>query len=99
MFEKATDLSCLCWSAPEVLQLLHKYSECVVAYFSGHDHAGGEAKDDMDIQHIAFHGVLENNRNPDFGMCYMYSERIELVGNGRVPSLTLPLRYEIQTSS
>lgn len=99
MFEEATDISCLCWNAPEVLELIQEYRECVVAYLSGHDHSGGMAYDNSDIFHIAFPGVLENDKASDFGTFYMYLDKLELVGNGRVPSLEVPLRYKVDYSS
>lgn len=92
-------MSCLCWNAPDVLRILHKYSSCVLAYLSGHDHSGGMAMDDKKIQHIAFPGVLENNYESDFGTFYVYNDKLELVGNGRVPSLTLLLRYKLDSET
>jgi len=99
VYEKATDTSCLCWNAPEVLQLLHNYNNCVLAYLSGHDHSGGMAFDNHNILHMAFPGVLENKTDSDFGTFYMYSDKLELVGNGRVGSLSLPLRYKVESCS
>ncbi|KAH3872369.1 manganese-dependent ADP-ribose/CDP-alcohol diphosphatase-like [Dreissena polymorpha] len=87
------DSSCLCWNAPEVLQVLQSHSSCMVAYLAGHDHFGGMACDDQGIMHITFPGVVENKSEADFGTFYMYEDRLELVGNGRAQTLTLRLRY------
>ena len=91
----ATDNSCLCWNAPEVLEVIQAHSRCVLMYLSGHDHAGGRKVDDTGILHMAYHGVLENNVDADFSTCYVYGDRLVMKGNGRVPNLELPLRYQL----
>ena len=99
VFSDATDPSCLCWNAPEVLHEIHTHSNSVLCYLSGHDHIGGMAFDQKNILHMAFPGVLENNKDSDFGTMYMYEEMLELVGNGRVPNLVIPLKYKLSNSS
>ena len=51
------------------------------------------ARDPAGILHLTFPGVLENNVKSDFGTMYMYCDRLELVGNGRVPCLTMKLKF------
>ena len=96
MYSLATDLSCLVWNYQAVLDILQSYSDCVLSYLCGHDHGGGMAMDPAGILHLTFPGVLENNVEPDFGTMFMYSDRIELKGNGRVPSLTIKLKFLIE---
>lgn len=95
IFIEATDPSCLCWNAPEVLGLVQEHSGSVLCYLSGHDHSGGMAYDTHGILHMAFPGVLENSEAADFGTMYMYTDRLELVGNGRVVSLIIPLKHKL----
>ncbi|XP_060568658.1 manganese-dependent ADP-ribose/CDP-alcohol diphosphatase-like isoform X2 [Ruditapes philippinarum] len=99
VFAEATDPSCLCWNAPEVLQEIQANSDSVLCYLSGHDHAGGMAFDEKNILHIALPGVLENNIDSDFGTMYMYKERLDLVGNGRVPNLSIALKYKLSDNN
>ena len=97
MYGPSTDLSCLVWNYPEVLEVFHQYDDCVLCYFCGHDHGGGMAYDPTGILHLTFPGVLENNVESDFGTMYMYGDRLELVGNGRVSSLTLKLKFPVES--
>ncbi|WAQ95416.1 ADPRM-like protein [Mya arenaria] len=92
----ATDDSCLCWNFPDVLSVIQS-RPCVLAYLSGHDHSGGRNVDEHGILHMAYPGVLENNVESDFGTCYMYSDKLVMKGNGRVPNLELNLRYKIDS--
>lgn len=91
----ASDLSCLCWNAPRLLQTLQDHHQVVLCYLAGHDHSGDMGVDKTGIYHVTFPGVLENKDDADFGTMYMYKDRLELVGNGRVISLTMPLRYKL----
>ncbi|XP_045212061.2 manganese-dependent ADP-ribose/CDP-alcohol diphosphatase-like [Mercenaria mercenaria] len=95
VYADATDVSCLCWNAPDILHEIHEHSDSVLCYLSGHDHSGGMAFDEKNILHMALPGVLENNRDSDFGTMYMYANRLELVGNGRVWNVTLALKYKL----
>lgn len=94
VFADATDVSCLCWNAPEILHVIQEHSNSVVCYLSGHDHGGGMAFDEKGILHMALPGVLENNVDSDFGTMYMFGDRLELIGNGRVRTVTVQLKYK-----
>ena len=93
LYSPATDPSCLVWNYQAVLDILQSYNDCVLTYLCGHDHGGGMATDPADILHLTFPGVLENNVESDFGTMFMYGDRLELHGNGRVPSLTMKLKF------
>lgn len=95
VFPDATTPACLCWNAMEILKVIQEHSDSVLCYLSGHDHYGGMAYDEKNILHMALPGVLENNKDSDFGTVYLYEERLELEGNGRVETLTLPLKYKL----
>ena len=96
VYGPSTDLSCLVWNFQEILDIFHKYHDCMLCYFCGHDHGGGRAYDPRGILHLTLPGVLENNKDSDFGTMYMYGDRLELEGNGRVPSLSIKLKFPIE---
>ena len=78
---------CVAWNNRQILEALHKHT-CVKAFICGHDHSGGNIKDDHGIQHITVHGMIESTPgDPDYAIVKVYEDRIELEGYGRVPSL------------
>ena len=95
VYEPASSYECLCYNAMEMMDVFHQYSECIVGYLAGHDHTGGDAVDEKGILHLTLPGVLENDEDSDFGTVYVYADRMEIAGNGRVPDLVVPLRYQL----
>ncbi|NLE36751.1 MAG: hypothetical protein GX621_01855, partial [Pirellulaceae bacterium] len=75
---------------PEPLQSIITRSGCVVAYFAGHDHAGGYAEEGG-IQHVTFHGMVESGWRNAYAIVYVFQDRIEIRGFGAVPSRRLAL--------
>ncbi|XP_046582828.1 manganese-dependent ADP-ribose/CDP-alcohol diphosphatase-like [Haliotis rubra] len=93
IFPASADVSCLCWNYEDILRVIYKHS-CVSAYMAGHDHEGGSATDSGGILHITFPAVIETEPgNNAFGTATMYCDRIEIVGQGRVPNYSIKLRY------
>ena len=79
----------MCWNYDSVLSVIYKY-HCVSVYACGHDHAGGMHRDDHGILHLTLPGVVEARPGEnDFGTVYVYTDRMELHGHGRVPSMKL----------
>ncbi len=64
----------------------------MVAYLAGHDHDGGFAWDTCGLLHITVPAVIETPPgNQCCGVVEVYKDRVDIVGFGRVPQLTIPL--------
>jgi len=66
-------------------------SGCVVAYFAGHEHAGGYAEDGG-IYHLTLQGMVEAPGRNAYAIVDVFEDRIVVRGFGAVPSRTLPLK-------
>ncbi len=64
-----------------VLDLIHE-SKCVVAYFAGHDHAGGYAFED-NIHHVTFKGMVEAPVKNAYAVIKVYPHKMEIEGVGK----------------
>lgn len=82
---------------PKPLQSVINQSGCVVAYFAGHEHAGGYAKDGA-IHHVTVQGMVEAPKRNAYAIVDVFPTRIEVHGFGKVPSRTLRLRRTTQPS-
>jgi len=76
---------------PEPIRSIIRQSGCVVAYFAGHDHAGGHAEDGG-IQHVTFQGMVESARKNAYAIVDVFDDRIEVRGFGTVPCRTFHLK-------
>ncbi|KAK3588980.1 hypothetical protein CHS0354_043150, partial [Potamilus streckersoni] len=74
----------LCWNYQAVLSVLQQYASCVLCYLAGHDHTGGSTTDSTGILYLTMSGVIENKKSCDAATAYLYKDRLEIVGNGRV---------------
>jgi len=82
------DTACLAWNYVDVLNVLTKH-QSAVAYFSGHCHEGGYKVDSAGIHHITMQGGVEAPPGSDcFGVVRVFYDRLELSGEGCVPSRT-----------
>ena len=70
-----------------VLNLINE-SGCVVAYFAGHDHAGGYAFQDG-IHHVTVKGMVEAPVHNAYAVIEVYPSKIKEVGYGKEPSREL----------
>lgn len=75
---------CLVWNYSEVLSILRKYNDIVLASFSGHAHKGGYVRDEESGIHFrTLEAVLES---PDpirtYGMVDVWGDRLEVRGWG-----------------
>jgi len=58
LYAPATKLKTVVWNAEDVLSVLHKHQDAVVAVFAGHDHNGGYAVDSAGLHHITMNSPL-----------------------------------------
>lgn len=77
-------------NSPKILELVDKYT-CVKALFSGHHHAGGFGIY-KDVPSVTSQGMLETEKENSFGIVELYDDKIEIRGEGRLPSRTLKTR-------
>ena len=75
-----------------LLEVMDKY-DSVVAYITGHDHAGGYALR-HDVHHITMHGMVEAPYKNAYAVIEVYPEMLKLIGYGVQPSreLAIPKR-------
>ena len=72
------------------MEVLQRHSSCVLAYFAGHDHAGGYAQDTRGISYITFPAVVDTEPGSScYATASIFTDRIEIIGAGIVPSYTL----------
>jgi manganese-dependent ADP-ribose/CDP-alcohol diphosphatase len=87
---KACEQMCLAWNAKEVLELLWQFEHTVIAYFAGHDHAGGYFRDKHNIHHITFAAIIETPPNSNaYATVKVYNNKVSVEGIGRI------MNYEI----
>ncbi|KAK2182872.1 hypothetical protein NP493_331g01028 [Ridgeia piscesae] len=73
----------ICWNYGEVLDVIHDFPECIVAYISGHDHDGGRAIDDYGIQHVTIEAVIETPPGVSaFATVHVHRDRVVVDGGG-----------------
>ena len=72
-----------------VLKLINE-SGCVVAYFAGHDHAGGYAFQDG-IHHITVKAMVEAPIRNAYAVIEVYPAKLKEVGYGKEPSREMKL--------
>ena len=72
----------------DALGILHgEGASCVVAVFAGHSHKGGYAIDHRGLHHVTVESPLTHGLS--FGHVDVFEDRLELVGQGALPSRTL----------
>jgi manganese-dependent ADP-ribose/CDP-alcohol diphosphatase len=78
------------WNAEEVLAVIDRHPS-VAAYFNGHNHAGAE-EIRKGIPYITFKSVLHEPEVNSFSAIHLFADRMEIEGNGREQSRSIPLR-------
>jgi calcineurin-like phosphoesterase family protein len=89
VLEAASTPAHLLWNHEEILRILDQY-RVVVAWFNGHAHRGGYARRNG-VHHITFPGMVESGQTNSWTMVRVFADRLELLGAGTAPSLTLRL--------
>jgi manganese-dependent ADP-ribose/CDP-alcohol diphosphatase len=77
------------WNDTEVVEVLEAGGS-VVAYISGHDHAGGYALN-KGIHYLTVHGMVETEDSSAYAVVHVDGERLEVDGRGRQPDQVLEL--------
>jgi UDP-2,3-diacylglucosamine pyrophosphatase LpxH len=77
--------------APEPVLDLMDEAGCLVAYFAGHDHAGGYAERNA-VHHVTVKGMVEAPVNNAYAVIDVYPDRLVEVGYGEEPSRELVLK-------
>ena len=99
MYESASDAHCLAWNYESILKVLQSHSS-VVAYFCGHDHAGGHAVDSAGIHHLTFPGVVETKAYEEaFAVVSVTPTELHIKGYGRVKSQRIPFKRDFHTET
>ena len=78
------------WDAAEVLAPLGRHRN-VVAWFNGHNHAGGFAEV-AGLPCVTFHGMVETPDTNAFATARFLPDRVIVAGHGREPSRELVFR-------
>lgn len=78
------------WNAAEVIATIDRHP-CVVAWFNGHNHAGGFAER-SGIPYVTFRSMLHQPETTAFSMVEVHADRITVKGFGREESRVLKFR-------
>ena len=72
------------WNYDDVLSIVRKYSDVVIASFSGHAHKGGYVRDEVSGVHFrTFEAVLESPENiRTYAMVDLFHDRLVVRGEG-----------------
>ena len=90
LVEAASHPDLLAWNHEEIAAILED-SGCVVAYFNGHDHAGGYAFRNG-IHYVTLEGMVEAPSGGDAcGIVHVYRDRLVIEGTGTLAGRTLKL--------
>jgi len=75
--------TCLMWNYLEVLSIMRRNKEVIIASFSGHAHKGGYVRYDSGIHFRTLEAVLES---PDpirtYGICDLWDDKLVIRGSG-----------------
>jgi len=82
-----TSVKCLAWNYEDVLNLLHKFDNTVVAYLAGHDHDGGAFRDEYNIYHLTLKAILEAPEGKNaYATIKVFKNRAVIKGEGVISS-------------
>jgi len=88
LFHEAASWKTVSYDCIEALEVLHEEgASCVVAVFAGHSHKGGYAVDGAGLHHVTVQAPLTHGMS--FGCVDVFEDRLELIGQGALPSRTL----------
>ena len=78
------------WNSAEVLALLDRHRH-IVAWISGHNHAGGFGER-HGLPFVTMRGMVETAATTAYAVARVLPDRLLLEGQGREPSRELPFR-------
>jgi manganese-dependent ADP-ribose/CDP-alcohol diphosphatase len=78
------------WNAAAVIELLVRH-RCVIAWFNGHHHAGGEVVRDG-VPFITFKSLLHHPDQTAWSLVRVTADTLAIAGHGREKSRAFPLR-------
>lgn len=78
------------WNHAEVVAVLEKHPS-VIAWFNGHNHAGGFAERDG-LPYVTFRSMLHQRENTAYSVVEVYPDRVAIRGFGREVSRELRMR-------
>jgi manganese-dependent ADP-ribose/CDP-alcohol diphosphatase len=78
------------WNGEALLSVIDRHP-CVIAYFNGHNHAGAQVMR-KGVPYITFKSVLHEPGVNSYSAIHLYADRLEIEGNGREVSRTVPLK-------
>jgi len=88
LVREASHADLLLWNHEQVAQILER-AGCVVAYFCGHDHAGGYARRNG-VHYVTLPGLVEAPRGGNaYATVGVYDDRLVIAGTGTVSNRTL----------
>jgi hypothetical protein len=76
------------WNDREVLALMDKHSNTVIAWFNGHNHAGNYAQH-KGVHYITVQGMVDTADSNAYAVLDVLPNALRIHGNGRVPSRLL----------
>jgi len=79
----------LLWNHDAVVDILEKHP-AVVAWFNGHDHAGGYTEQ-HGIHYMTFPGMVESGKQNSYSVVRVYADRLEVIGSGTAPRRVLAI--------
>jgi manganese-dependent ADP-ribose/CDP-alcohol diphosphatase len=79
----------LLWNHAQVVDVLENHP-AVVAWFNGHDHAGGYAEQ-HGIHYVTFPGMVESGKQNSYTVVRVYADRLEVIGSGTAPRRVLAI--------
>jgi 3',5'-cyclic AMP phosphodiesterase CpdA len=77
-------------SKPQPVLDVMDRSGCVVAWFAGHDHAGGYALREG-VHHVTMKGIVEHPVKNAYAFIELHRDRIKKIGCGAEPDRDMPL--------
>lgn len=85
LFRPATKPKTTVWNCDELLAVIHRHTDTVVAVLAGHDHEGGYAVDPVGVHHITMNSALTANVGTDcFAILELYNDGwARFVAHGR----------------
>lgn len=76
---------------PEPILKAMDETGCVVAWFAGHDHAGGYAVREG-VHHVTLKGMVEAPVENAYALIELHPDKIEETGFGKEPNRSMPLK-------